>query len=111
MRTELSLSAARKIRVSERVLKEPKDGFNTATTKSRASSDAIKDSVIDHDEIHLPVSDDHYRNFLESVKSRKDPIEPVEAGHRTASICHLGNIAMRPKTETEVGPRQGDVRQ
>ena len=60
-----------------------------------ASSEAIKDSVIGPGEIHLPVSDDHYRNFLHSVKSRKDPIEPVEAGHRTASICHLGNIAMR----------------
>lgn len=37
----------------------------------------------------------HVRNFLDCVKSRKDPIESVEAGHRTASLCHLGNIAMK----------------
>lgn len=38
---------------------------------------------------------DHVRNFLDCVKSRREPIEPVEVGHRTASICHLGNIALQ----------------
>lgn len=38
---------------------------------------------------------DHVRNFLDCVKSRQEPIEPVEIGHRTASICHLGNIGIR----------------
>ncbi len=69
-----------------------------------ASSDAIKNSVIGPDEIHLPISGNHYGNFLESVKSRKDPIEPVEAGHRTASVCHLGNIAMRLKRKLQWDP-------
>ena len=63
--------------------------------KIEASSEAVKDSVIGPDEIHLPVSTNHYRNFLDSVKSRQDPIEPVEVGHHTACLCHLGNIAMR----------------
>ena len=40
-------------------------------------------------------SDDHVGNFLECVKTRRDPVAPVEAGHRSASICHLGNIAVR----------------
>ncbi|MFV2068578.1 MAG: Gfo/Idh/MocA family protein [Pirellulales bacterium] len=38
---------------------------------------------------------DHVRNFLDCVKSREEPLEPVEVGHRTASICHLGNIAIQ----------------
>jgi predicted dehydrogenase len=54
----------------------------------------LKDSTIGPNELRLPVSADHYRNFLDCVKSRQDPVEPVEAGHRTASMCHLGNIAM-----------------
>lgn len=37
----------------------------------------------------------HVRNFLDCVKSRQDPIAPVEVGHRSASVCHLGNIAIR----------------
>ncbi len=71
-----------------------------------ASSDAIKNSVITADEIHLPVSENHYQNFIDSVKSRKDPIEPVEAGHSTASICHLGNIAMRLKRKLKWDPEK-----
>ena len=66
----------------------------------------LKDSVIGPNEIHLPQSNptrkenvrkhidaDHVRNFIDSVKSRRDPIEPVETGHSTASLCILGNIA------------------
>ncbi|MCP4782902.1 MAG: Gfo/Idh/MocA family oxidoreductase [Fuerstiella sp.] len=71
-----------------------------------ASSEAIKTTVIGPDEIHLQVSNNHYRNFLDSVKSRKDPIEPVEAGHRTASICHLGNIAMQLKRKLQWDPEK-----
>jgi len=70
----------------------------------------LKDSRIHPDEIHLPAANaarlvhkrlhvdaDHVRNFLDAVKARKDPIEPIEAGHRTSSLCILGNIAQRLK--------------
>ncbi len=70
--------------------------------------ESLKTSVIDPDEIHLPVSNpdrsedaaknyipDHVRNFVASVKSRQDPIEPVEIGHSTATLCHVGNITMK----------------
>jgi predicted dehydrogenase len=65
---------------------------------------SLAESVIGPNEIHLPVSPNHYRNFIDSVKSRQDPIEPVEVGHRTASICHLGNIAMRLKRKIAWNP-------
>ena len=44
------------------------------------------------------------RNFLDAVKSRNDPITPVEIGHRTASLCHLGNIAMLLKRKLQWDP-------
>jgi len=37
----------------------------------------------------------HARNFLDCVKSRQRPNADVEEGHRTAVMCHLGNISMR----------------
>lgn len=37
----------------------------------------------------------HVRNFLDCVKSRTLPNADVEEGHRTAVMCHLGNIATR----------------
>ena len=37
----------------------------------------------------------HVRNFLDCVKSRKRPNADIEEGHRTAVMCHLGNISTR----------------
>jgi predicted dehydrogenase len=37
----------------------------------------------------------HIRNFLDCVKSRQRPNADVEEGHRSATMCHLGNIATR----------------
>jgi predicted dehydrogenase len=39
----------------------------------------------------------HARNFLECVKSRKEPISDLESAHRVATACHLANISLRVK--------------
>jgi len=36
----------------------------------------------------------HRRDFLDCIRSRARTVTPVEVGHRSASVCHLGNIAM-----------------
>ena len=41
------------------------------------------------------LDDAHMRNFLDCIKSRKHPNADVEEGHRSAVMCHLGNIATR----------------
>lgn len=46
-------------------------------------------------DIKLTVSNNHHTNWLESIKTRKLPICDVEIGHRSATVCHLGNIAVR----------------
>ena len=79
-------------------------------------------SAIGQSEIHLPESvpgarergnryyvPDHVRNFLDAVKSRKDPISPVEAGHHTANLCHLGNIAMLLKRKIRWDPQKEQI--
>jgi predicted dehydrogenase len=37
----------------------------------------------------------HVRNFLDCVKSRKEPISDLESGHRVATACHLANLSLR----------------
>ncbi len=44
--------------------------------------------------IELGRTDGHHKNFMDSIKSRKQPFASAEVGHRTASLCHLNNIAM-----------------
>ncbi|MCA9147779.1 MAG: Gfo/Idh/MocA family oxidoreductase [Planctomycetales bacterium] len=55
----------------------------------------LKDSEIGPNEIHLYRSDDHFRNFVDCVYSRQPTAAPIEVAHRSITICHLGNIAMR----------------
>lgn len=65
----------------------------------------------------LYVSNDHMGNFFECMASRKDPICPVEVGHRSASVCHLGAIALRtgkslqwdPEKETFTGEHAAEA--
>jgi predicted dehydrogenase len=74
-----------------------------------ASSPAIKDAVVGPNESRLPVSENHYRNFIDCVRSRQEPIEPVEVGHRTASLCHLGNLAMLLKRTIKWDPEKEEI--
>jgi len=59
------------------------------------SPESLKTSVIGQNEIHLYESNDHHRNFVDCVHSRRVTAAPVEIGHRSTSICLLGNIAMK----------------
>ncbi len=35
----------------------------------------------------------HLRNWLDCIKTREKPVADVEIGHRSSTVCHLGNIA------------------
>ncbi|GAB5403362.1 MAG: Gfo/Idh/MocA family oxidoreductase [Aureliella sp.] len=75
---------------------EGEDGWVWANRgRHDASSEEIKNSVIEKDEIHLYESDNHVGDFLDCVRSRKQPVAPVEIAHRSITLAHLGNIALR----------------
>jgi predicted dehydrogenase len=61
----------------------------------RASDKALLEQPLPEDAPRLYKSDDHMANFFDCVRSRKAPVADVQAGHRGASICHLGSIALR----------------
>jgi predicted dehydrogenase len=62
-----------------------------------ASDPKIIKSVIGPDEIHLYESKDHHGNWLDCIKSRHQPIAPVEVAHRACSACLLHHMAMKLK--------------
>jgi predicted dehydrogenase len=63
----------------------------------------LKEPIAPH-EVHVGRSPGHHRNFLDCVKSRLKPVAHEEIGHRTASLCHLVNIAMRVGRPLEWDP-------
>ena len=60
-----------------------------------ASDPKVITSVIGPDEIHLYESKDQHGNWLDCVRSRQQPIAPVEVAHRSCSACLLHHIAMK----------------
>ena len=61
-------------------------------------------------------SNNHWGNFIECVRTREKTIAPIETAHRSITIAHLGNIAMRlgqklqwnPDTERFVNNAEAD---
>jgi myo-inositol 2-dehydrogenase/D-chiro-inositol 1-dehydrogenase len=72
-----------------------------------ASDPKILTSEIKQNEINLYQTIEHHGNWLDCIKSRKQPVSPIEIGHRACTICLISHIAMKipgvlkwdPKTE------------
>ncbi len=75
----------------------------------------LKTDPIRPEEFHLYKSRDHHQNFLDCVKNRKSTVAPAETAHRSASVGHLGVIAIElgrkirfnPNTETILEDPEG----
>jgi predicted dehydrogenase len=73
---------------------------------------------IKFDEIHLDSGavGSHYENFIQCVRSRKDPIAPVEAGHQASYLGMIAEISIRlgrslrwnPKSEQFINDNQAN---
>lgn len=84
------------------------DGWIEVSRGSIAASDEslLPSKSENTEEMQYVKSSQHLENFIESVKSRIDPIVPVEIGQRTTTCCILGNIAMELKRPVNWSPEQ-----
>ncbi len=55
-------------------------------------------------DVHLTASQNHHTNWLEAIRNQRRPICDVEIGHRSATVCHLGNIALRTGQRVQWDP-------
>ena len=58
-----------------------------------ASDESLYPPVMEETEGAYETKIPHLENFVEALKSNSDPVVPVEIGHRSCSVCTLGNIA------------------
>lgn len=61
----------------------------------QASSPEILSYQPGSGQVKLYQSSNHMKNFLECVRTRKEPVAPVEVGHHSNSICIITHIAMK----------------
>ncbi len=60
--------------------------------KIESDPTSILEAKIGENEFHVEPSDNHHRNWIDAIRSRKKPICDVEIGHRSATVCELGQI-------------------
>jgi predicted dehydrogenase len=77
----------------------------------KASSEEIRRKAKDPGAVRLPVSRNHFGNFVDCVLNREQPVSSLESGISSDIISHMGNICIRtgetlkwdPIKETVVG--------
>lgn len=64
-------------------------------TRGRFSSDPAELTAepLEDPEVELYRSTNHHADWIQCIKERRDPVANAETGHRSATVCHLGNIA------------------
>jgi predicted dehydrogenase len=67
---------------------------------------SLMDKVIGDNEKHVYKSENHYKDFFEAMRKRSKPVCDVEIGHRTATVCNIGNIAYRLNRSLKWDPKK-----
>ncbi len=83
----------------------------------QASDPDLLKSKFGPGDVRLYNSDHHHVNWLDCIQSRERCICDVEVGHRSVTVCHIGNISMRlgrplnwdPQKEQFVGDDQANA--
>jgi len=65
---------------------------------------ALQNKQIGKNEKHVYLSTNHYDDWLNAIKQRSKPICDVQTGHRTATVCNIGNIAYELKRPLKWDP-------
>jgi len=86
------------------------DGWVSVDRKGLHASDpALLDAKFGDDEIRLYESDNHFRNFLDCVKSRKATISPFESAFQSFVVSQMSDLAIRMKDRIVWDPEKEDL--
>jgi len=78
--------------------------------KLETTPESLKDKIIGPNEKHVYLSTDHYKDFLQAIRNRTKPVADVEIGHRTATVCNIGNIAYELKRPLHWNPHKEEFK-
>ena len=83
-----------------------KGSIHVMRRKLETTPETLKDKIIGANEKHVYLSENHYKDFLQAMRNRTKPVADVEIGHRTATVCNIGNIAYDLKRPLRWNPEK-----
>ena len=66
-------------------------------------TDTVSASGIGLDKVHV-------KDFLDCIRTGKQPNSPISEGHKSVTMLHLGNIAWRVSRELNIDPANGHIK-
>ena len=51
----------------------------------------------------------HMRNFANGIKNDEKLNSPIEEGHKSNLLCHLGNISQKQSKTLSIDPQSGKI--
>ncbi len=87
---------------------EGSNGAILTVSRDSISSDPadLLKTVFDGKAVRLGTATNHRRDWIDAIRGKRQPTCPVEVGHRTATICHLGNIGYQLRRKLTWDPAQ-----
>lgn len=67
---------------------------------------SLKEKIFTDADKRVYNSTNHYKDFLSAMRTRTKPVCDVEIGHRTATVCNIGNIAYRLNRSLKWNPKK-----
>ena len=86
-----------------------KGWINVDRGRLEASDPKILQEVIGPNEIQIYKSENHWQNFIDCVRSRKQAIAPIEVAYRAISVALLGEIAMTTGQKIQWDPAKEEI--
>jgi len=81
-----------------------KGWLDVSRSKLKASDPKMLETKFGDGDVRLYKSDNHMGNFLDCIRSREKCVSDLSIGHRTTTICNLGNIVMQLKRKLSWDP-------
>jgi predicted dehydrogenase len=72
----------------------------------KTEPESLAEEKIDTLPVKLYKCNNHYKDFIDAIQSRKPPICDVEVGARSVTVCHLGNLAYWNKRPLKWDPKK-----
>lgn len=74
-----------------------------------SNKDVLRPEAADSNQIKLPVSNNHYAQFISCVKSREETLTPAHVALRSATPGWLGQISMLTKRKIQWDPEKMEI--
>lgn len=78
-----------------------RSGFEIRPERIRSEDASIPRMYSMQEESVNDSSRDHVRDFLDCMRTRREPVSDIEIGHRSTTSCLLGNISYRTDRELQ----------